>query len=71
VIILLLLLALLGGAEDSPNVPGEVVTSEGNEVPPNTNPGLPGPSPSGGGSFQLAGIDDHVRVGDCRDIIYV
>jgi hypothetical protein len=62
VIILLLLLALLGGAEDPSNVPLGVVIGDGPSVPPTS--GLPGPSPSGGGLFQLEGLDDKKRVGD-------
>jgi hypothetical protein len=49
VIILLLLLALLGGAEEPSNVYQGVVTGDGPSVPPIS--GLPGPSPSGGGLF--------------------
>ena len=63
-IILLLLLALLGGAEDSPNVPLGVVTSDGDPVPPIN--GLPGPSPSGGGPFRLEGHYCDIRVTDLR-----
>jgi len=66
VIILLLLLALLGGTEDPPYVLGGVVTGDGPSVPPTS--GLPGPSPSGGGPFQLEGLDDEKRVGDYRGI---
>jgi hypothetical protein len=72
VIILLLLLALLGGAEDPPNVPKEVVTGapverDSQDNIDRTNPppsGLPDPSPfSGGGSFQLERNGDDVRIG--------
>jgi hypothetical protein len=44
---LLLVLVLSGSAEALPYGPEGVVTSDGNEVPPNTNPGLPGPHPTG------------------------
>ena len=65
-IILLLLLALLGGAEDPPNVSGEVVTSDGNAEPPNTC--LPRPLTFGWGAFQLSGIDDDVGKSDDRGV---
>ena len=55
-IILLLLLALLGGPEEPPNVSGEVVTSDGNAVPPNTC--LPRPLTfRGGGPFQFRELE--------------
>ena len=56
-IILLLLLALLGGAEEPSTVSWEVIIS-GNDspgVPLPPNSGLPGPPPFGGGPFRLEG----------------
>ena len=64
-IILLLLLALLGGTEDPPYVLGGVVTGDGPSVPPTS--GLPGPPPSDGGLFQLEGHHKNVRIRDRPD----
>jgi hypothetical protein len=50
--ILLLLLALGGGAEEPPTAAWEVVTSDGNAVPPNSC--LPRPSAFGWRAFNEA-----------------
>jgi hypothetical protein len=68
VIILLLLLALLGGAEDPPNVQLEVVISENDSpgVPLPPNSGLPGPPPFGWRAFWVEGLFG--LEGEYRDI---